>query len=78
MLHAGLHDRLRPACERVCVTYRDPCTNCCTRSWSYRVSEPCCVAAAPTCCEGTAVAATEQPAAAPASPSVVKSVADKR
>lgn len=72
-----------PACERVCWTYRDPCTNCCVRTCGYRVIDAgCCVAAAPACCGEVVVATTARPATADAvaggSRSAVKAVAARR
>lgn len=52
-----------PTCERVCVTYRDPCTNCCTRTCSYRVVESPIVVAAPVaCCDGVILSQTRSTA----------------
>lgn len=70
-----------PASERVCWTYRDPCTNCCTRTCGYRVIDStCCVAVAPSCCEEVVIGSTAPAALTVASSSqtVVKSVADRR
>lgn len=70
-----------PAYERVCVTYRDPCTNCCTRTCSYQVVSESIVVAAPVCCDGGIVASANQPAepvVAETTRSVVKTIAAKR
>ncbi|MFM8291939.1 MAG: hypothetical protein ACKOC4_09605 [Planctomycetia bacterium] len=72
-----------PSCERVCWTYRDPCTNCCVRTCGYRVIDStCCVAAAPACCGEVVVATTGPSIAADAvagtSQPAVKSVATRR
>lgn len=53
-----------PTCERVCVSYRDPCTNCCTRTCSYRVVEECAIAVTPACCSGVVIASVERPTTA--------------
>ena len=70
-----------PSYEQVCVTYRDPCTNCCTRTCSYRVVNECVIAATPACCEGVVVASVAQPTetlVAEAPRPAVKTVAAKR
>jgi len=65
----------------VCVTYRDPCTNCCTRTCSYQVVNECVISVAPACCEGVVVAAAARPTETPIAEttrSALKTVAVKR
>jgi hypothetical protein len=48
-----------PAYERVLVTHRDPCTNCCHSHWEYRAVEVemATVISAPRCCDGGVITA---------------------
>lgn len=77
----GCESSCGPACERVCWTHRDPCTNCCVRTCGYRVIESaCCVAAAPACCEGVIVASSgpSTPTIAGSAGPAVKTVSTRR